>query len=60
MSEGSPLGTLQNLFDAQTRAEGAAFAVRCRVFVYAEDVVAVWVMLAVRHQFSRIPLPGPP
>lgn len=32
--------------------ESAAFALRCKVFAYAEDTVAVWVMLALRHRFE--------
>ena len=37
--------------------EDTSFALRCKVFVYAEDTVAVWVMLAVRHRFADSALP---
>lgn len=38
---------------AQMRSEpGTAFCLRCKVFLYAEDTAAVWVMLAARHRFS--------
>ena len=33
----------------QTRSIDAMFAVRCKIYLYAEDVMAVWVMLAVKH-----------